>query len=246
MRLFSRLISDAADLIYPRPCPICGIRSDRANRYLCWSCFSSISWYQAGLCEVCGGFFGGEPGHRYICSACASSKPVFSRARAAARFNDDLQKVIHSFKYRKAMWLCEDLTDILEGCLRVHFETARIDAVVPVPLFHARERERGYNQSELLAEALASRIDRRCAARALRRICSTVSQTGLTAVKRRRNVKGVFEVVDRASIYRRRVLLVDDVMTTGATLNACAEVLKKNGAAEIWAVACARSSIGEG
>lgn len=245
MRLFGKFFSGAADLIYPRICPVCGVPSDREKRCICWNCFFSIEWYQNSLCEICGGFFGGEIKHRFICSSCAASKPSFTRARAAARYEGALKKSLHDFKYRAAMWLREDLTDVLEGCLRAHFEISKIDVVIPVPLFHARERWRGYNQAGLLAEALASRIDRRCQVKALRRIVATDSQTGLTASGRRQNVKEAFETADVSAIYRRRILLVDDIMTTGSTFEACARALKKSGAAEVWAVACARSSIGE-
>ena len=242
--LFRNLLSKMADLIYPRVCPVCDKASDRPGRHVCWSCFSAVEWYQDGLCDLCGSFFGGEIKHRYLCSACSGGAHFFDRARAAAKYDSDIKKVIHAFKYNGAVWLEKDLTDVLEGCLRAHFEVAKIDVVIPVPLFPAKERYRRYNQSALLAESLASRIDRRCDQKSLIRTRASESQTGFDAKSRRENVKNAFFVTESEMVYRRHILLVDDVMTTGATLDACAQALKNAGAAKVWAVSCARNSVG--
>lgn len=243
MSFFRSLFSSAADMIYPRHCPSCGNVSDRPHRHVCWDCFSSIEWYQEGLCEQCGGFFGGKIKHRYICSRCASGMNHFDRARAASRYDGNMKKIIAAFKYKGGVWLTEDLTDVLEGCVRAHFDVARIDAVLPVPLYHARERERKYNQSAFLAMALAKRIGRRYDAAALFRSVNTRTQTRFDARGRRLNVGNSFVVRKPEMIFHRRILLVDDVMTTGATFDSCARALKRAGASEVWAIACARSDI---
>jgi ComF family protein len=134
----------------------------------------------------------------------------------------------------------QDLCDLLQGSVHAHFTTAAIDVVLPVPLFPTRQRERTYNQAALLAEELAQRIDRRFDEQSLVRIRQTETQTHFNAVKRRENMSGAFSVARPEWVRQRCVLLVDDVMTTGATLHECAKALKKAGAITVWALTIAR------
>lgn len=229
-----------ADGLYPRICPGCGEASDRAARHLCWDCHARIELYTQSLCDRCGRFAEGHVGHTFICGACKAATPHFDRARAAGRFTGLLRETLHRFKYGQALWLKHDLADLLEGCLAAHFTPDAIDAVVPVPLHPVRQRERSYNQSALLAQTLAERLDRRCDTRSLVRDHQTETQTHLDAAHRRMNMLGAFRVTRPEWVRQRVVLLVDDVMTTGATLDACARVLKKAGARAVWAVTAAR------
>ena len=114
--------------------------------------------------------------------------------------------------------------------------------MVPVPLHPVRQRERSYNQSALLAQELARRIDRRFDGQSLARVHRTETQTALDAVRRRMNIRGAFSVVKPEWVNARCVLLVDDVMTTGATLNECARMLKKAGTRTVWAVTVGRGT----
>ena len=134
----------------------------------------------------------------------------------------------------------QDLCDLLQGSVQAHFSAAAIDVVLPVPLFPTRQRERTYNQAALLAEELAQRIDRRFDEQSLVRIRQTETQTHFNAVKRRENMSGAFSVARPEWVRQRCVLLVDDVMTTGATLHECAKALKKAGAITVWALTIAR------
>lgn len=241
---WSQLAEPVVDWLYPRVCPVatCGALSDRPGRYLCWNCYSKVDLVHAedGLCEQCGFRVTGKVNHRFICSACRAMRPSFDRARAASSFSGPLREVIHQFKYQRAVWLKHDLVDFLQGCLQTYFAVEEIDVVVPVPLHPVRVRERSYNQSALLATELARRIDRRCDLHALIRTRQTETQTHLNAVSRHHNMRGAFQVVVPEWVTRRCVLLVDDVMTTGATVSACAQVLKKAGARTVWVVTVAR------
>lgn len=134
----------------------------------------------------------------------------------------------------------QDLCDLLHGAVQAYFTAATIDVVLPVPLFPTRQRERSYNQAALLAEELAQRIDRRFDEQSLVRIRKTETQTHFNAVKRRENMAGAFSVARPEWVRQRCVLLVDDVMTTGATLHECAKALKKAGACKVWALTVAR------
>ena len=228
------------DLLYPRICPGCGQHSDRPGRFLCWSCFSTVELLDKGLCDICGNPLAGDPQARFLCDYCRTRKPAFDRARSAARFNGVVRDMLHSFKYKNALWLAEDISDIMYGALTVWFDVKQIDVVVPVPLFRTRQRERSYNQARVLADILARRLDRRLDEYSLRRIRATETQTHYNSAQRRTNIRGAFKVTRPRWVKGRKVLLVDDVMTTGATLNACAKELKDSGARQILAISAAR------
>ncbi|MDD4102375.1 MAG: ComF family protein [Kiritimatiellae bacterium] len=228
------------DWCYPRICPGCGGICDQPSRHVCWECRSRVELYETSLCSVCGRYAEGGVGHAFVCDVCRSAPPSFDRARSAGRFSGVLRKQIHLFKYGHSLWLAPDLADILEGCLRAHFAADDVDVVVPVPLHPARQRERSFNQATVLARELARRIERHCAVNVLARVRHTETQTALDAPRRRANMLGAFEAVRPEMARHRRVLLVDDVMTTGATLNECARVLKKAGAYTVWATTLAR------
>ena len=234
------LAERASDWLYPRVCPGCGEPSDRPGRHLCWACFQRVDLHSRSLCSICGHPAEGDLAHAFVCGACRDVKPAFDRARAAGHFHGLLRELIHQFKYEQALWLKHDLADLLAGCLSAHFSASEIDVVVPVPLHPVRLRERSYNQAGLLARELAGRINRRFDARSLVRIRKTESQTQYDASHRRMNALGAFAVASPEWVTQRCVLLVDDVMTTGATLSECARMLKKAGAHKVWAATVAR------
>ncbi|MFO1491499.1 MAG: ComF family protein [Kiritimatiellia bacterium] len=230
----------AADLVYPRRCACCGVDCSSEPGHLCWDCLHTVAVIQPPFCDCCGMPVAGRVDHRFVCHQCGERKPKFDRARAAARFDGPVREAVHAFKYNSAFWLEKDLVDLLESGLRVLHAGEAVDLVVPVPLFRARFRERGYNQSELLARGLARRAGLRCDARLLRRVRDTGSQTKLTASGRLSNVRQAFEVRRSRAVAGRVVLVVDDVMTTGATLSECARVLRGAGAKRVLALAVAR------
>jgi len=192
------------------------------------------------MCSLCGHPVEGDVRHAFVCGACRAARPAFDRARSAGRFAGLLREQIHRFKYGGALWLRRDMTDLLAGCLGAQFDAGAVDVVVPVPLHPVRLRVRSYNQSALLAQELAARIGRRFDGRALVRTRVTETQTHLDAAHRRANILGAFSVVRPEWIAHRCVLVVDDVMTTGATLGECARALKKAGARTVWALTVAR------
>ena len=240
MKIHSAIGMRIMDWLFPRICPGCLRRSDREKRLVCWRCFASITPYAESLCDCCGRFVTGNITHRFLCSFCRARRPAYDRARAAARFGGLLRELLHQFKYRKGVYLCEDLVDLLEGAVRSHFDAGAIDVIIPVPLHPLRLRARAYNQTALLAGALGGRLSRRVDGDVLRRVRATGTQTRLHRKARLANMKGAFAVRDPAWVRQRTVLLVDDVMTTGATFDACASALKKAGAARVWCVAVAR------
>ena len=192
------------------------------------------------FCSVCGDPLEGRIDHAYVCYLCHETRPHFDMARSAARFRGALPGLVHGFKYNAALWLEDDLAELLQACCESNFEPGAADLVTCVPLFHARQRERGFNQSALLASALARRLKLPCRTNAARRTRDTLTQTHLTAKERASNVHLAFSVPRPSVVFGRRVLLVDDVMTTGATVNECARALKEAGAAKVLVATLAR------
>ena len=237
---FNRL----ADLVWPRVCAVesCNRTSDRAERHLCSHCLATLPFHEAGgACRICGGLVVASTRHDFVCEACQSSHPRYEFARSATFYSEPVDQLVKDFKFHKATWLCEDLTDLLEGAVRAKLEYSSIDVVIPVPLHPSRLRERGYNQSALLAQALAKRLNRRADCRSLVRTLNTQHQARLTGDDRRNNLKDAFRVPSPQWVRGRTILLVDDVMTTGATLDNCARPLLKAGAARVWCATVARA-----
>ena len=228
------------DMIYPRRCLACGISAPDPFRYLCWDCWSDASRIGAPFCELCGDPVAGRVEHGFVCYACSARKPAFDRARSAVRYDGAVGEALRQLKYEKALWLAPDLARLLRTCVSAEYPECSFDVIVPVPLHHVRRRERGYNQSAVLAAELGRLLGRPVQGRLVRRIRPTATQTNLTARERLSNVKGAFQHKGTERLVDRRVLLVDDVMTTGATVNACAEGLKRGGAASVHVVTAAR------
>jgi ComF family protein len=230
----------AWDLLYPRCCLGCGSEAGTEFRYFCWDCASRFRPLTGPMCRHCGETVEGRVDADFICAACRDRSPAFARARSAVRFDGVLREAVHAFKYREATWLAGDLFSWLWACTQTHYDGTRYGLVVPVPLHRDRLRQRGYNQSALLARALSRRLGVPAAPRVLQRIRPTPSQTRLTAGQRISNVQGAFAAVLPPRYRARRVLLVDDVMTTGATVGECARCLVAAGAEAVDVVTVAR------
>ena len=233
-----------ADFIWPRVCAVedCACPSDRPDRHLCSACFAALPFYDfPGTCRVCNSPVAAKTYHEFTCEECERHPPAFEFARSAVVYREPVDQLLLDFKFHNSVWLCEDLTDLLEGAVRSKLRFAEIDAVLPVPLHPKRERERGYNQSALLAESLARRLNRRFDARSLSRTRNTEHQARLSGKDRLKNLKDAFTVKDTRFVRGRTLLVIDDVMTTGATLSHCARALLQAGAARIWCATVSRA-----
>lgn len=239
-----RLLGGLLDLVYPRSCLVCHGETDGdPPRHLCWECARRIR-YQSNeaFCARCGRDIPGPHADGFVCTACRAHPPGFDLARSAAHFEGPARELVHGLKYYRADYLVPDLVDLLEACHSRHYAEERIDLVCPVPLHPARQRERQYNQAALLAGELADRLGLPCFGDLLVRTRDTPTQTHLGADARRANVRGAFEIHSVLSdwVEGRTVLLLDDVMTTGATLSEAAHALRAAGAARILALTVAR------
>ena len=231
--------SATLDLVFPRRCAACRNPVGREGRHLCGDCLSAFQWVRFPYCGICGDPVDGAVDQQFVCSMCRAARPHFDLARSAARFREGLKDALHTFKYGQGTWLSRDLGIILRACVEAHFRPAEYDAFAYVPLFHTKERERTHNQSRLLADELSALLGKPVMHQ-LERSRMTPSQTHLTIRERALNVKGAFRVRNPRWIEGRGVLLVDDVMTTGATVNEVSRVLKDAGATRVYVVTVAR------
>jgi competence protein ComFC len=234
------LLSAVLDLVYPRTCAACGRPVLEPESHICWDCLTRIPLIIDPFCARCGDPVDGMVEHDYVCSWCREARPHFAQARSAARYRGPLRPALHAFKYEQVTALGADLVTLLQACVSTHFAAVAFDAVTFVPLYPTRERDRTYNQAHLLAAGLGDRLDIPLLTRGLRRVRPTPSQTNFNAIERRANVKGAFEALEPRWLEGRCLLLVDDVMTTGATLNECAGVLRDAGAAAVYVATVGR------
>jgi competence protein ComFC len=231
--------SSVLDIVYPRSCEGCGSRMEQ-DGYLCWDCLCTSEKLSRPYCEKCGDPVDGLVEGSYECSWCRRSHPLFSTARSVFRYRGAAVQVIQQLKYAGGVHLVGDVADYMAGAARSVFGKVRFDLVVGVPLHARKERERGYNQAGLLADAVASRLRVDGFNGIVRRMRDTVSQTELKSVERARNVNGAFCVDDPDWLFSKHVLLVDDVITTGATVNEVSSTLIKAGAASVNVISFAR------
>ncbi len=229
------------DFIWPRTCPVCSRPSDRPGRHVCSECLNRLPFCPTdGVCRCCGRAAEALSGE-FLCTDCRAHRPSFDRAASALQFSGDARELVNAFKFRNRLWLRDDLVDWLEGMTRARFRVDEIGTVVPMPATLWHRFDRGYNQCDYLARALARRLGLPCVRRALRRIGHPKRQGGLDEDARRENVIGTFAVRDPSAVRDRTVLVVDDIMTTGSTLSECAAELKRAGAARVWCATLARS-----
>jgi ComF family protein len=229
----------ALDLIFPAFCPACAAPLGAGRRDpLCGACWSAIPRLGPPLCDRCGIPFGvAAPGQAGVCLGCRVDPPPFDCARGAGTYAGPLRQALHAFKFRGQRALARPLAELMrEQCDAVLIPS--VEALVPVPLARARLRERGFNQAELIADRLGALLGVSVRRRWLARVRETAPQTDLTAAQRRANVEGAF--VASSSVAGRHLVLVDDVLTTGATSGECARALRAAGARRVDVATVAR------
>lgn len=221
------------DLLYP---PSCGGCNKFGERW-CLVCQNQVTPVGAHICPKCGNF--NDRGE--LCPTCSASPPPYERLRSWGIFFGPLREAIHRLKYKHDIGLGEALAKHLIDLFLTNGWTA--DLIIPVPLSSTRQTERGYNQAALLARPLGLATGIRCISGAAVRVRDTRSQVGLKAKERLENVKDAF-TAEPGLVQGKRILLVDDVTTTGATISACAEAIMSAGARSVYGITLARSSFG--
>ena len=225
---------------YPNVCQIC--RSQQAmarDGYVCAECRQGVRRIQDPFCERCGLPFEGEITTRFECSNCREMELHFTSARAAVAADGVALDIIHRYKYHRAIWFEPFLAQLLSVQAAPLLRAGGWNFIVPVPLHALKQREREFNQAERLAKCLGQETGIPVQSRLLRRVRPTRTQTQLSRPERAANVRRAFVPTKSCRLNGERIVLVDDVLTTGATTSACAEVLRKNGAGKVcvWTVA---------
>ena len=238
---FLRLRDDLLDFIYPQSCPICKKPVSQDVKGVCENCWSILAILPHSFCPYCKSFF--EEGDLVLRHHCVFLNRFEDRRIMAVRslgtFDDCYKTLIHRFKYERKIPLGKRLAQSLGEKIALDMNLSNCDLVIPVPLHRARKRERGFNQSEILAEGVSKEINVAFLKDVLKRKKNTKDQTHLNVQQRKENVEGAFAVIHPDKVIGKQVILVDDVMTTGATLNECAKMLLEAGAERIFAVTLA-------
>jgi ComF family protein len=217
--------------------------------FLCRDCIGGLTAVESPLCCCCGLPFESRHGIDHHCSECSTSPKHFRFARAPLVFEQVFTEVIHCFKYKGRIQLARPLGELLLTTFGYFWDKNSIDLVVPVPLHLKRLRKRGFNQAHLLIrnwQAATGQMpfdvgDLQIEDDVLIRRVPTAPQSGLGRRQRAANIKDAFGLLDAAKIVDKRVLLVDDVYTTGATVNECARLLRLHGAAHVDVLSLARA-----
>lgn len=242
VKLFSRQLQIVrkgfADFIFPPFCPICGNELKKNERLICEDCYSQIKTIESYFCRKCGAPLKKD---RKTCDYCKGKMFYFSKVRALGIFSSPLSEMIHLLKYDRKTLIAERLGFLLGNLFISYSELSDTDVIIPVPLHRTRMRERGYNQSLLLAKKVSLISGKELCDKVVARTKATKSQTAMAHEKRRENLKNAFSVVEPQKIKNRSVVVVDDVMTSGTTLDEIAKSLLESGADSVYGLILART-----
>ncbi len=247
MGLFQALIN----LIYPPQCRICRkfLQEEsgdaESDGFFCKACLTDFKPLDAPHCPICGRSFSQGINENHVCENCLRKRPFFDWAVAPYLFEGGLMEAIHQFKYGGKSYLAKSLGPLLKQYAGQKLPAGLAQGLVmPIPLHPKRLRERGFNQSLLLARYVAEWPGLELDYLNLRRVRYTQPQTGLKGAERRKNVRRAFKIEDKSKVKGHNIILVDDVLTTGSTLNECARILKQAGASRVFGLALASTVTG--
>lgn len=226
--------------LFPNPC-VCCMRSADRNRFLCPTCENTFSFFPIkNTCKTCGAPM---PTGADTCGKCLSAKPAYTQLAVCAPYSGALRTALHRYKFCDRTDLAASFALMLSTQLR-RVSLTDFQAVVPVPLSKERLKQRGYNQSELIARLVAKEFHVPCISNALIRTRNTQQQAMLHKGQRSKNVRGAFALRDADALRDMRVLLVDDIFTTGATMREAAKILSVS-AETVIACAIAKATAGK-
>ncbi len=236
------MVSGLADMLFPVQCATCGdaLIGGEGDPF-CSDCLSAVSFTTPPLCTSCGFPFTITQGADHLCEECILASHPFSVARSLGIYEGALLDAIHLFKYHGKISVGEALGRMMAQTPYDSLAIGDYSLIIPVPLHPKRLRERGFNQSLVLARQVSKRFSIPLDFLALRRTLHTEAQVKLSGRKRRTNVRGAFEVKARNRIQGHKIVLIDDVYTTGSTAAECSKVLVQSGAKEVAVLTLARA-----
>ncbi|MFQ5671748.1 MAG: ComF family protein [Nitrospinales bacterium] len=238
------ILDKLLDVLFPQKCVYCEGEREDGGPFLCGLCREDLVWITRPFCDHCGrpAEIGYDfPHQEFKCAVCRKDAPYFDRARSLGLYETVLKQLILLFKYGRQPGIVEEIEPLLQAYFAEEKGNCRDFLVVPAPLHVAKMKERGFDQSYLIAREVAKAADLPLDAGRLVRIKKTEPQAGMSKGDRLQNVRGAFRVTRPEELKGRNILLVDDVFTTGATVNEAARVLKKSGARRVFVFTLARA-----
>lgn len=234
----SGVLELARELLFPSFCALCTNPAEMGMP-LCPDCLSRMEFISA-RCGLCGEPFSGEPAER-LCKDCMTEKPHFEKARAWLKFQEPVTGIVHGFKYQRQFQFLDWMARGLCRLFQKEFAGQKFDMLVPLPMHWQRLMQRGYNQALILARPISQKLKIPLRTGTLVRVRNNPPQVGLTRPARKQNIKKVFAVKNPKMVSGKNILLIDDVITTGATVDEAARVLRKAGAESVSVLALARA-----
>ncbi len=225
----------------PSQCPLCDKFLSEDGKGICTDCLSEIYWIKPPFCSICGTPYVSNVSGDHPCGGCLKKRRYFSMARSIGAYEGSLREAIHRWKYEGKTSLTPYFGQWMVEGLSHYWNPKELDLLIPVPLHKHRLRDRGFNQALLLVKEIHSQIGIPYLKRALRKRKPTPPQVDLNGLERERGVKGAFEITERDKIVEKSILLIDDVYTTGATVNECAKILLEGGAKRVDVLTLART-----
>ncbi len=218
------IINFILDLIYPRKCIVCGSVLDMCNKN-----------QNCSECKKCLQYFDDKSENEFF----NRNNKCITKNYGVFAYNEYMRDIIHKYKYSNKPAMGQNLAELMDDKFREIIKTKNVAVVIPVPLHKKRYRSRGYNQSEILAKKLSKKYNIKIDCKSLSRVRFTKPQNNLSVKMRENNLKKAFDVVDKECVRYKSVLLIDDIYTTGSTVEACAEVLLAHGVSEVYSLCLA-------
>ena len=227
------MFNNLLNILFPESCPMCDKpSSEHKTAPFCSECWQTIVPYKGPGCRICSKPLASDAST--VCGECMKDEPAFSSVMIFGLYRGALRKAINLLKYHNVKRLSKPLADIL-----LNINTPAIDGILPVPLHRKRLRHREFNQSALLARYVAHNLGVPLIIDCLIKMTDTLPQVGLTSKERKENISNAFGIQDNTLVKGKNIMLIDDVITTGATVRECSKILKKAGAHDIHVVALA-------
>ena len=235
--LLRDIFETAVVFLYPAKCRVCEISLEVTSLpYICANCWHDIQFLEPPWCDICG-----TPNVNGLCDECAISPPRYGKLRSIAFYQTTLQQAIHLFKFEEKKVFAQHLIQLINAHIPMDCTIGEYDFILPIPIHKKRLRKRGFNQATLLAKGVAQMEGVPLLTGTLVRHRHTAAQSSLGMDARQQNIIGAFEIRNSDVIYNRRILIIDDVFTTGATIREAVNELWKAHPAEIDVLTLART-----
>jgi ComF family protein len=230
------------NLIYPASCQACGVKIDGWDKSICADCLKKIKKRTPPFCQRCGKQLSGSHGQEDTCSDCKDGNVHFDRAFSIFHYDDMLKGLVHKFKYGRVTCMAKEFSGMATAFVKQRGINSGTDLILPVPMHPLRLIKREINPSEVLACNIAAGLAIRYSGRSIKKVKNTPAQSRLGRIERIENIRGSFALTGRGitDIPGKNILIIDDLFTTGATVNECAMILKKAGAGRVDVLTLAR------